>query len=178
MLHQEAVAAQGAVAELRAGGDVVEQDDLGMSQRYDASAKAAREIGVVVQPLGVREPDDFNEAFAAMTREMPDAILMVSDALGGAQSQAGHHFAAESSRAGDIRRITSPVTAVLCPMARTSAKRSRAAALVDRIFKGEKPADLPFEQPTRLFGDQFEDRQGDGSQRSDNNVALADEVIE
>ena len=42
------------------------RDDLGMSQRYDASAKAARDIGVTVQPLGVREPDDFNEAFAAI----------------------------------------------------------------------------------------------------------------
>src|SRR5689334_14338111 len=57
------------------------RDDLGMSLRYEASAKAARDIGVVVQPLGVREPDDFNEAFAAMSREMPDAILMVSDSL-------------------------------------------------------------------------------------------------
>ena len=36
---------------------------------------------MVVQPLGVREPDDFNEAFAAMNREKPDAILMVSDPL-------------------------------------------------------------------------------------------------
>ena len=32
-------------------------------------------------PLGVREPDDFGEAFAAMDRDPPDAILMVSDAL-------------------------------------------------------------------------------------------------
>ena len=57
------------------------KDDRGMSQRYDASAKAAEEIGVPVQLLGVREPDDFNEAFAAMDREPPDAILMVTDSL-------------------------------------------------------------------------------------------------
>ena len=36
---------------------------------------------MLVQPLGVREPDDFNEAFAAMDREPPDAILMVTDLL-------------------------------------------------------------------------------------------------
>ena len=57
------------------------KDDLGMSLRYEASAKAAQSIGVTVQPLGVREPDDFNEVFAAMNREPPDAILMVSDSL-------------------------------------------------------------------------------------------------
>src|ERR1700686_920753 len=57
------------------------QDDLGMSQRYEASAKAAQELGVTVLPLGVREPDDFNEAFTAMNRELPDAILMVTDSL-------------------------------------------------------------------------------------------------
>jgi hypothetical protein len=36
------------------------RNDLGMSQRYEASASAAQSIGVIVQPLGVREPDDFN----------------------------------------------------------------------------------------------------------------------
>jgi len=57
------------------------KEDLGMSMRYQASANAAQSLGVTVMPLGVREPDDFNEAFAAMNREPPDAILMVSDAL-------------------------------------------------------------------------------------------------
>src|SRR5271167_3492814 len=57
------------------------KDDLGMSQRYDASARAARDIDVTVLPLGVREPDDFNEAFATMDRTPPDAILMVTDSL-------------------------------------------------------------------------------------------------
>ena len=57
------------------------RDDLGMSLRYEASARAAQSLGVTVQTLGVREPDDFNGVFEAMDRETPDAILMVSDAL-------------------------------------------------------------------------------------------------
>ena len=57
------------------------QDDLGMTLRYQASAKVAQQIGITVQALGVREPDDFNEAFAVMNSDMPDAILMVADAL-------------------------------------------------------------------------------------------------
>jgi putative tryptophan/tyrosine transport system substrate-binding protein len=34
-----------------------------------------------VQPLGVREPDDFNGVFEAMDRDPPDAIFMVADVL-------------------------------------------------------------------------------------------------
>src|SRR5262245_3601279 len=55
------------------------RNDLGMSMRYEASARAARSIGVTVQPFGVREPDDFNGVFEAMDRDAPDAILLVAD---------------------------------------------------------------------------------------------------
>ena len=65
--------------ELRRVAMLWNKDDRGMTQRYDASAKAAQELGLTVQPLGVREPDDFNAAFAAMTNDTPDAILMVTD---------------------------------------------------------------------------------------------------
>ena len=34
------------------------QDDLGMTLRYQASAKVAKEDRITVQALGVREPDD------------------------------------------------------------------------------------------------------------------------
>ena len=78
------------------------KDDLGMSLRYEASAKAAQEIGVTVQPLGVREPDDFNDAFTAMNREPPDAILMVSELADAAQSQARHRFCRGAAAAGDL----------------------------------------------------------------------------
>jgi len=57
------------------------QDDLGMTLRYRSSASAAESIGVAVQALAVREPNDFDTAFSAMTADKPDAILMVADAL-------------------------------------------------------------------------------------------------
>ena len=42
------------------------RDDLGMTMRYESSSAAARSLGVAVQPLGVREPNDFNGVFEAM----------------------------------------------------------------------------------------------------------------
>ena len=70
-----------AVPKVRRVAMLWNRDDLGMSMRYDASADAARSLGVIVQPLGVREPDDFNGVFEAMDRDPPDAIFMVADAL-------------------------------------------------------------------------------------------------
>ncbi len=40
-------------------------DDLGMTLRYRSAETAARTLGLEVQPLGVREPEDFAAAFAA-----------------------------------------------------------------------------------------------------------------
>jgi putative ABC transport system substrate-binding protein len=56
-------------------------DDLGMTLRYQSSQVAAKEMGISVQALAVRQPDDFEQAFAAMNREKPDAVLMVADSL-------------------------------------------------------------------------------------------------
>ena len=156
------------------------KDDLGMSLRYEASAKAAQEIGVIVQSLGVREPNDFDEAFAAMNHEMPDAILMVSDALTLLNRQRVIDFAAE-------HRL--PAIYEADPIVRDGGLMSygadaresfaRAAALVDRIFKGAKPADLPFEQPTRyLFVINLKTAKSIGLEFPPGLLGLADEVIE
>jgi ABC-type uncharacterized transport system substrate-binding protein len=55
--------------------------DLGMTQRYQVSAAAAQALGLTVLPLRVREPEGFDEAFAEMTRDPPDGLFMVTDAL-------------------------------------------------------------------------------------------------
>ena len=41
-------------------------DDLAMTLRYKAAETGAQALGISVQPLGVREPDDFEQAFGAM----------------------------------------------------------------------------------------------------------------
>src|SRR4051812_6337355 len=70
-----------AVPALRRVAMLWNADDLAMTLRYEVSASVAERLGARVQPLGVREPEDFAEAFAAMERERPDAILMVTDTL-------------------------------------------------------------------------------------------------
>jgi putative tryptophan/tyrosine transport system substrate-binding protein len=125
--------------------------DLGMTLRYQASETGAQALGLRVQPLGVREPDDFEQAFAAMQRERPDAILMVTDTLTLLNRQRVFAFAAAQQlpaiyefdylvRDGGLMSYGPDLDESF----------SRVAALVDRILKGAKPADLPFEQPTRF----------------------------
>ena len=59
------------------------RDDLGMTMRYKSSSAAAQSLGVAVQPLGLRQPNDLLRALEAMDGERPDAILMVADSLTG-----------------------------------------------------------------------------------------------
>jgi putative ABC transport system substrate-binding protein len=156
------------------------RNDVGMTQRYDASAQAAKELGIVVQPLGVREPDDFKDAFAAMERDKPDAILMVSDSLTVLNRKHVIEFAARR-RLPAIYEAASIVEdgGLMSYGADEQESFGRAAALVDRIFKGAKPADLPFEQPTRYqFVLNLKTANAMNLAVPNNLAALADRVIE
>ncbi|MFI5014454.1 MAG: ABC transporter substrate-binding protein, partial [Hyphomicrobiales bacterium] len=126
-------------------------DDLGMTLRYRASEAGAKAMGISVQALGVREPDDFNLAFAALDREMPDAILMVTDSLTILNRQRVFEFAA-THRLPAIYEFDFLVRdgGLMSYGPELDESFGRVAALVDRILKGTKPAELPFEQPTRF----------------------------
>ena len=119
--------------------------------RYQASEAAAKVMVIAVQLLGVREPDDFEQAFAAMMREKPDAILMVAASLTTLNRKRVFDFAAANGlpaiyefdflvREGGLMSYSADLDEGM----------GRVAALVDRILKGAKPADLPLEQPTRF----------------------------
>lgn len=156
------------------------KDDLGMTMRYQASAKAAQALGLTVQALGVREPDDFDEAFSAMNNDLPDGILMVADALTILNRERVFEFAAvrklpaiyefdEFARDGGLMSYG----------ADSSESFERAAALVARIFNGANPGDPPFELPTRYpLVLNLKTAKATGLEILPTMLALADEVIE
>jgi putative tryptophan/tyrosine transport system substrate-binding protein len=156
------------------------RDDLGMTQRYDASAKAAQALGITVQPLGVREPDDFNEAFTTMNGEPPDAILMVTDSLTLLNRKRVFDYAAEHRLPAIYEQdFMARDGGLMSYGADARESFDRAAALAARIFQGSKPADLPFEIPTRyLFVLNLKTAKAMNLTIPNNVLALADEVIE
>jgi putative ABC transport system substrate-binding protein len=125
--------------------------DLGMTLRYRAAEDAARVLGVKVQTLGVREPNDFEQAFAEMTRQRPDAILMVSDALTLLNRKRVVEFAA-ANRLPTIFENTPPVRdgGLMSYGPNQGSIGERVAELVARVLGGARPADLPLELPTRF----------------------------
>jgi len=170
-----------AVPKVRRVAMLWNRDDLGMTMRYDASADAARSLGVIVQPLGVREPDDFDGVFEAMDHAPPDAIFMVADALTTLNRKrvfdyaGAHHIAALYEY--DVPNVHDGGLMSYGPDLNESMER--AADLTARILGGARPADLPFEEPTRYkLVVNLKTAKATGIELPANFLALADEVIE
>jgi ABC transporter substrate binding protein len=64
--------------------------------RYREIESAAKTMHIEIRPLAVREPEDFDDAFAAMRRDRPDAMFMITDALTGLNRKRIVQFAAEN----------------------------------------------------------------------------------
>ena len=170
-----------AVPKVRRVAMLWNRDDLGMSMRYDASADAARSLGVIVQPLGVREPDDFDGVFEAMDHDPPDAIFMVADALTTLNRKrvfdyaGAHHIPALYEY--DVPNVHDGGLMSYGPDLNESMER--AAGLTARILGGARPADLPFEEPTHYkLVLNLKTAKATGIELPANFLALADEVIE
>lgn len=117
---------------------------------FDETEKAAKLLKVKLQQFESRQPEDFEQAFAAMAQSRVDALMIQDEPLFTPNKSvlanlANRHrlpsagygeFAEAGGMIGyglDFRQLY-----------------RRAAYFVDRIFNGSKPADLPMEQPTRF----------------------------
>jgi putative ABC transport system substrate-binding protein len=169
-----------AVPDLRLVAMLWNAADLGMTLRYRAADDAARVLGVKVQTLGVREPDDFEQAFAEMTRQRPDAVLMVSDALTLLNRKRVVEFAAVN-RLPTIFEGAALVRegGLMSYGPKQSAIGERVGEFVVRILRGARPADLPLELPTRFeFFINLKTAKALGLTMPPSLLARADEVIE
>jgi len=111
----------------------------------------ARSLGVQLQLLEARGPNEFDGAFAAMTKERVGALLVLSDAM----------LTSHRTRLADLAaRSRLPAAYGVRESVEAGGLMSygpsflelfrRSAAYVDKILKGAKPADLPVEQPPKF----------------------------
>ena len=112
---------------------------------------AARSLGVQLQLLEARGPNEFDGAFAAMAKERVGALLVLSDAIFGSHRTRLADLAARS-RLPAAFGVRDDVEAGGLMSYGPSILDSyrQAATYVDKILKGAKPADLPVEQPMKF----------------------------
>jgi putative tryptophan/tyrosine transport system substrate-binding protein len=123
-----------------------------------ANTPVMRETVIVTNRLGMkldlvdlRAPDQIEDSLAAIVRHRPDAVLIMPESA----------FFAHVLRINDVAiRHRFPTIALLREFARRGSLMSygpsipdlvkRSAAFVDKILRGANPASLPIEQPTKF----------------------------
>ena len=131
---------------------------------FQGVSAAARTLGLHLQSLEVRRPDDFASAFQAAGKERAEALVVA--ALGGLfhLHRAQIVDLALKSRLPAIYTLRDYVRAGgLMSYSTDHVDQTRRAAIyyVDRILKGSKPADLPVPAADEVrLGDQHQDHQG------------------
>jgi putative ABC transport system substrate-binding protein len=119
----------------------------------EAITRAAQQLDTEVRFVEVRTISDFDAAFATILGNRPDAVLPVADPLifGLAGRKRVLDFAAEQGipmvhefkvfvEQGGLVSYGPDILEIY----------RRGAFYVDKILKGEKPGDIPVEQPTKL----------------------------
>jgi putative ABC transport system substrate-binding protein len=110
---------------------------------------AAKQLGLQLHPVLVGGPSEFESAFAAMSAAGDQAAIIAPTFL----PHTAAIVALAANRSLPILssyRDTTRAGGLLSYSADHAAYFQRAAAFVDKILKGAKPADLPVEQPTKF----------------------------
>jgi ABC-type uncharacterized transport system substrate-binding protein len=109
---------------------------------------AAQSLGLHLEAVAVRTPSDFDMAFEAMASTRPSAFITLADGMLFDNRTHIVAFAAKSRLPAIFPdREFAEAGGLMTYGPNLAANFRRAAAFVDKIFKGAKPADLPVEQP-------------------------------
>jgi len=112
---------------------------------------AAQVLGMKMLSLGVRTLEEIEDAFAAIMRERPGALLVLADRLFLHHRTLIMEFATQHRLPGvHAYRELVEVGGLMSYGPSYADMHRRAATYVDRILKGEKPADLPVERPVKF----------------------------
>lgn len=143
MLH-EIVADPGCVAVLSVAGVNYENS----SRELDAAAKS---LGVALVPVSVAEVNKLPAGFAEITGHHCGAVVVMSDPLFVFASRQLIELTAQHRIAASYdNRLIVEAGGLMSYGPDTDDMFRQSARYVAKILKGEKPADLPIEQPTKF----------------------------
>ncbi len=125
--------------------------DLAFGSQVTVVETAARSLGIRIQRVEARGPEELDRAFAAMARERAEALLVANDTT----------FLVHRARVAELAlkgrlptmnfyREMVEAGGLMAYAVNMAEFTPRAAAYVDKILKGAKPADLAVEQPTKF----------------------------
>jgi putative tryptophan/tyrosine transport system substrate-binding protein len=119
--------------------------------RLTSMREAGRALGLTLVPVEARGLDALEQAFATMVSEHMQAFVVLGDpVLFNYRGQIAAMAVRDRLPAISTTREYAEAGLLLTYGANLPDQFRRAAAFVDKIFKGAKPADLPVEQPTKF----------------------------
>jgi putative ABC transport system substrate-binding protein len=111
----------------------------------------AEKLGVALEPHGIHRKEDVETVFGVIARNRPGALMTTADPLVTSYRREIVEFAAKHRLLAIYpNRDFVQVGGLMFYGTSTTEMYRRAAAYVDRILKGAKPADLPVEQPMKF----------------------------
>jgi putative ABC transport system substrate-binding protein len=118
---------------------------------FRESQAAAAALGIELQRVDARMPDDHAAAFAAVTASRADAMYVIGNPANFKNRQAIADFALRSRLPSSYEeRAFALAGGLLSYAASYPDLYFRAATYVDKILKGAKPGELPIQHPTKL----------------------------
>src|SRR5438132_3760646 len=125
--------------------------NAGMALEAKATQEVAGPLGVALQDRGVKDPNELEVVFAVMTKDRPDGFLALMDPVLNSYQKRILDFLAQNRLPAIFENRTWVEAGGLISYGANYADaHRRAAALMDKILKSAKPADIPVEQPTKF----------------------------
>jgi putative ABC transport system substrate-binding protein len=147
---------------------------------FGAIQSAAPSLGVEISPINVRDANEIERGIASFAGRPNSGLIVTPGGLTGVQNDLIIRLAARYNLPAVYSGPTQAAAGGLAGYGPDPLDQyRRAAGYVDRILKGERPADLPVQQPTKFeLAINLKTAKALGLTVPDTLLALADEVIE
>jgi ABC-type uncharacterized transport system substrate-binding protein len=123
--------------------------NIANSLAWRETENAGRKLGVKLKSLEVRSLKDIEGAFAELSAQHPDVLLVVQDALTLEYRKEIIDFALRNRLPSMfVTKEWVEEGGLLSYGDRPPERYRRAADIVDKVLRGTKPSDIPVEQPT------------------------------